>query len=56
MIIKIFKLDTLEMCTIRHKKGLIRFIQDELGVYLSQDMSIGQLLKYLPTEQYYRVK
>lgn len=56
MIIKIFKIETLEMCTIRHKKGLVQFIQDELGIYLSKDMTINQLLKYLPIEQYYKVK
>lgn len=56
MIIKIFKLDTLEMCTIRHKIALIQFIKDELGLYLSSDMTINQLMKFLPVEQYYRVR
>lgn len=56
MIIKIFKLDTLEMCTIRHKRALIQFIKDELGLYLSSDMTINQLMKFLPVEQYYRVR
>lgn len=56
MIIKIFKIETLEMCTIYHKKALIRFIKDELGIYLSSQMSIDQLMKYLPVEEYYRVR
>lgn len=56
MIIKIFKIDTLEMCTIRHKRALIRFIKDEIGLYLSSEMTIDQLIKHLPVEQYYRVK
>lgn len=56
MIIKIFKIDTLEMYTIRHKKALIQFIKDELGMYLSSEMTIKQLIKYLPVEQYYRVR
>ena len=56
MIIKIFKIDTLEMCTIHHKKSLIKFIKDEIGLYLSSEMTIDQLVKYLPVEQYYRVK
>ena len=56
MIIKIFKIDTLQMCTIRHKKALIKFIKDELGIYLSSEMTIDQLIKYLPVEQYYRVR
>jgi hypothetical protein len=56
MIIKIFKIETLEMCTIYHKKALIKFIKDELGIYLSSDMTINQLIKYLPVEEYYRVK
>ena len=56
MIIKIFKIDTLEMCTIRHKRALVKFIKDERGIYLSSDMTINQLMKYLPVEEYYRVK
>ena len=56
MIIKIFKIDTLEMCTIHHKRALIKFIKDEIGLYLSSQMTIGQLIKYLPVERYYRVK
>lgn len=56
MVIKIFKLETLEMCTIRHKKALIEFIKDERGLYLSSDMTINQLIKYLPVEEYYRVR
>ena len=56
MIIKIFKIDTLEMCTIHHKRALIKFIKDELGIYLSSEMTIKQLIKYLPVEKYYRVR
>jgi hypothetical protein len=56
MIIKIFKIDTLEMCTIYHKKALIKFIKDELGFCLSGSMTVKQLIEYLPVEQYYRVK
>ena len=56
MIIKIFKIDTLEMCVMRHKRSLIQFIKDETGMHLSSEMTINQLMKYLPVEQYYRVK
>ena len=56
MIIKIFKVDTLEMCIIRHKRALVKFIKDEIGIYLSENMTVNQLIKYLPVEQYYRMR
>lgn len=56
MIIKIFKVDTLEMCIIRHKKALIKFIQEETGTCFSENMTINQLIKHLPIEQYYRMR
>lgn len=56
MIIKIFKIDTLEMYVIRHKRALIQFIKNETGVRLSNKMTIKQLIRCLPIEQYYRVK
>ena len=56
MIIKIFKINTLELCTIYHKRQLVKFIRDEIGIYLSNNMTINQLMKYLPVEQYYRVR
>ena len=56
MIVKIFKIETSEMCTIHHKSSLIKFIEDEIGISLSDKMTINQLIKYLPVEKYYRVK
>jgi hypothetical protein len=56
MIIKIFKIESMELCVIRHKTGLLQFIRDELGLHLAGNMTIKQLMRFLPVEQYYRVK
>lgn len=56
MIIKIFKISTLEMCVIKHKQGLIQYISDEIGIILPHTFTVNQLIKYLPVEEYYRVK
>lgn len=56
MIIKIFKISTMEMCTIKNKNGLIKFINNEIGKYLPMSFTINELLSYLPVEEYYKVK
>lgn len=56
MIIKIFKISTKEMCKIPNKKCLYDFIRKETGKIPSDKQTIFQLLKYLPRENYYRVK
>ena len=56
MIIKIFKISTLEMCIIKHKNGLIQYIFDETGIKLPNTFTVDRLMKYLPVEEYYRVK
>lgn len=56
MIIKIFKINTKEMWTMRNKMGLIKFIYHETGYCLSNTMTINQIIKYLPKENYYRIK
>ena len=56
MIIKIFKMSTVEMWTMRNKKALVQFINQETNLYVSDRQTIKQLIKYLPVEDYYRVK
>jgi hypothetical protein len=56
MIIKIFKISTMEMWILRNKKDLVRFIEQETCKYLSLTMTIDQLVKYLPVENYCRVE
>ena len=56
MIIKVFKISTAEMCTIRDKKALIKFIEAETQTYVPKTITINHLLRYLPVEDYCRVK
>ena len=52
MIIKVFKISTMEMWTMRNKKEFVRFIEQETQNYVSTTMTIEQLIKYLPVESY----
>lgn len=56
MIVKIFKVSTTEMWTLKNKKRLISFIERETGVFIPRQLTIDQLIKYLPVEDYCRVK
>ena len=56
MIIRIFKISTMEMWTLPNKKELINFIESETGVLVSDKFSIKTLLKYLPIEDYCHIK
>ena len=56
MIVKIFKVSTAEMWTLRNKKRLILFIERETGSLISEKLTINQLIRYLPVEDYCRVK
>ena len=56
MVVKIFKISTMEMWTIRHKKALVEFIEQETESLVPATLTIDQLFKYLPVEDYYRVK
>ena len=56
MIVRIFKISTMEMWTLRNKKELIKLIEQETDVYVSDRLKIEQLVKYLPTENYCFVK
>lgn len=56
MIIKIFKVSTEEMWTLQNKKRLILFIEKETGMLVPERLNINQIVKYLPVEDYCRVK
>ena len=56
MIIKIFKISTMEMWILRHKKGLIEFIEQEINVIIPNSLTINDMIICLPKENYYRVK
>lgn len=56
MIVKVFKVSTAEMWTLRNKKRLLCFIERETGVIAPEKLTIDQLIKYLPVEDYCRVK
>lgn len=56
MVIKIFKISTKEMWTLQNKDGLCEFIKQETGQELDNRMTIIQLMRYLPKQNYHRVK
>ena len=56
MIIKIYKISTMEMWTLKDKKALIDFIKMETNITVPANFTINQLIKYLPIENYHRVK
>lgn len=56
MVIKIFKVSTAEMWTLKNKKRLILFVEQETGALVSDKLTINQLIRYLPVEDYCRVK
>lgn len=56
MIVKIFKVSTAEMWKLRNKQALISFIEKETGILVSTKLTITQLVKYLPVEDYCKVK
>ena len=56
MIIKIFKISTKEMYTFKNKFWLHQFIQTEVNKHPSLRLPIDKLAKYLPVEDYYRVR
>ena len=56
MIVKVFKVSTAEMWTMRDKKALVQFVEQEIGSYVPKRLTINQIIKYLPVEDYCRVK
>ena len=56
MIIKIFKISSKEMWTIRNKNALCDFIKQEVGLRPQPSQTIFEIIQYLPKENYHRVK
>ena len=56
MVIKIFKISTKEMWTMKNKESLCEFIANEVGKRPDEKLTIFNLVKLLPKENYYRVK
>ena len=56
MIIKIFKISSKEMWTIRNKNALCDFIKQEVGTRPQPSQTIFEIIQYLPKENYHRVK
>jgi hypothetical protein len=56
VIIQVFKISTMEMWTMHNKNELVQFIERETNGYVSSTMTIEQLMRYLPIENYCRVK
>lgn len=56
MVIKIFKISTKEMWTIKNKEALCNFILQETGTKPDSKLTIFKLMQYLPKQNYYRAK
>lgn len=56
MVIKIFKISTKEMWTMKNKETLCDFITQEVGIKPDGKLTIFKLIQYLPKENYCRVK
>ena len=46
----------MEMWTLKNKSELIKLIEQETGMYVSDKLTIKRLIKYLPVENYCRVQ
>lgn len=55
MIIKIFKISTLEMYVFKNKNAFFSFVQN-LDRTATHNMTIKQMENLLPKKEYYRVK
>lgn len=56
MIIKIFKVSTKEMWTFKNKDELKRYVIQNVLCIPRHNATIDELIKYLPVEDYCRVK
>lgn len=56
MVVKVFKISTMEMWILGNKAELIDFIEQETKLILPRSLTIAQLIKYLPIEDYHRIK
>lgn len=56
MIIKIFKVSTKEMWTFCDKKAFRKYVIENVLCAPRPNATIDELMQYLPTEDYCRVK
>jgi hypothetical protein len=56
MVIKIFKISTMELWTLKNKDALVDFIEQETDMIVSKTFTIKQLIEYLPIENYHYIK
>lgn len=55
MIIKIYKISTMELWIMKNKSALIEFVFQETGLLLPNKYNIKKIIKYLPVEDYYYI-
>lgn len=55
MIVRIFKISTAEMWTLKNKQELLRFIKQEINMIASSNLTIQKLTSYFPVEEYHIV-
>lgn len=55
MVVKIFKVSTKELYTFKNKFELYNFITLTVNRYPSFNVTVNELIKYLPVEDYCRV-
>lgn len=56
MIIKVFKVSTAEMWTFRNKDAFRKYVVSNILCAPKTNATIDELMKYLPVEDYCRVK
>ena len=56
MIIKVFKVSTAEMWTFKDKKAFRKYVVSNILCAPRPDATVDKLMRYLPVEDYCRVK
>lgn len=56
MIIKVFKVSTAEMWTFANKKAFRKYVMSNVLCAPRSNATVDELMKYLPIEDYCRVK
>lgn len=56
MIIKIFKVSTAEMWTFKNKKAFRKYVVSNVLCVPPTNATVNELMRYLPVEDYCRVK
>ena len=56
MIIRVFKISTAEMWTFSNKQSFRKYVIQNVLCAPSKNATINELMEYLPTEDYCRIK